>query len=138
MQMKKFILLTFILLTLLSCSAENDQPNYSFEVNPIDSFIIPTTFKLGETYEITLKFTRPTECHFYQGIYYSKDLNTRTIAIQTAVDKDQACVQTVPAQSEVTFNFYVTNTGSYIFKFYKGKDANGVNLFEEVEVPVTN
>jgi hypothetical protein len=48
-------------------------------------------FKLGETYEITLKFTRPTE--FYQGIYYSKDLNTRTIAIQTAVDKDQACVQ---------------------------------------------
>jgi hypothetical protein len=50
-------------------------------------------FKLGETYEITLKFTRPTECHFYQGIYYSKDLNTRTIAIQTAVDKDQACVQ---------------------------------------------
>jgi hypothetical protein len=46
-------------------------------------------------------------------------LNTRTIAIQTAVDKDQACVQVVPAQSEVTFNFYVTNTGSYILNFIK-------------------
>jgi hypothetical protein len=51
-------------------------------------------------------------------IYYSKDLNTRTIAIQTAVDKDQACAL-VPAQSEVTFNFYVTNTGSYILNFIK-------------------
>jgi hypothetical protein len=30
-----------------------------------------------------------------------QDLNTRTIAIQTAVDKDQACAQVVPAQSEV-------------------------------------
>ena len=136
--MKKFVLLTLVLLTLTGCSVDNNQPNYSYEVNPIDSYTIPTEFKLGETYEITLKFTRPTECHFYQGIYYSKDLNVRTIAIQTAVDKNQACAQVVPAQSEVTFNFLVTNTGSYIFKFYKGKDANGVNQFEEVEVPVTN
>jgi hypothetical protein len=72
----------------------------------------------------------------YQGIYYSKDLNTRTIAIQTAVDKDQACVQVVPAQSEVTL--ILCNQYRFVyFKFYKGKDANGVNQFEEV-VPVTN
>ena len=136
--MKKIILLAVLLFSLLGCSTDNDQPNYSFEVNPIDSFILPASFKVGETYEITLKFTRPTECHAYQGIYYSKELNKRTVAIQTVVDKDQACVQTVPAQSTVTFNFYATNTGSYIFKFYKGEDANGVNQFEEVEVPVTN
>jgi hypothetical protein len=136
--MKHFVLLTFILLTLVGCSADNDQPNYSYEVNPIDSYTIPTEFKLGETYAITLKFTRPTECHLYQGIYYSKNLNVRTIAIKTVVDKNQACVQNEPMQSEVTFDFFVTNTGSYIFKFYKGKDANDVSIFEEVEVPVTN
>lgn len=136
--MKKIILLIAFLMALTSCSVDNDVRNYSYEINPIDSYTIPATFKLGETYEIKLKFTRPTECYLYQGIYYSKDLNVRTIAIQTAVDKDQACVQSVPAQSEVAFNFFVTNNGSYIFKLYKGKDANGVNIFEEVEVPVTD
>ena len=136
--MKKIVLLTLFLLTLIGCSAEDDQPNYSYEVIPIDSYTLPASFILGKTYEIKLKYTRPTECHYYQGIYYSKDLNTRTIAIQTAVNKDLACVQSVPAQSEVSFDFYVTNTGSYIFKFFKGEDANGKNIFEEVEVPVTN
>jgi hypothetical protein len=48
------------------------------------------------------------------------------------------CTQQIPAPSEVSFNFYVTNTGSYIFKFYKGEDANGQNIFEEVEIPVIN
>jgi hypothetical protein len=37
--------------------------NYSYEVNP--QLHHSYHFKLGETYEITLKFT--TECHFYQG-----------------------------------------------------------------------
>ena len=136
--MKKIILLAVFIISLAGCSADNDHTDYSYEVNPIDNYTIPTEFKLGETYDIALKFTRPTACHAYQGIYYSKELNIRTIAIQTVVDKNQICAQVVPPQSEVTFKFFVTNTGSYIFKFYKGKDANGVNQFEEVEVPVTN
>lgn len=110
--MKKLNLLTFVSLLLLSCSANNDGPNYCYKINPIDSFIIPTTFKLGKTYEITIKFTRLRECYFYQEIYYNKDLNVRTIAMQTAIDKNQACVQTVTAQTELTFNLYVTNTSS--------------------------
>ncbi len=93
---------------------------------------------MGNTYEIKLKYTRPTACHFYQGIYYDKNLNVRTIGIQVATKRDQNCTQTVPAQSETSFNFYVTNTGSYIFKFYKGEDAAGKDIFEEVEVPVSN
>lgn len=136
--MKKIVLLTLFLITLLGCSGEDDHPNYSYEVIQIDSYTVPQSFILGQTYEIKLKYTRPSECHFYQGIYYRKDLNIRTIAIQTAVNKDQACVLSIPAQSEVSFNFYATELGSYIFKFYKGKDANGQNIFEEVEVPVTN
>jgi hypothetical protein len=42
----------------------------------------------------------------------------------------------IPPISEVSFNFMVSNTGSYIFKFYKGKDSAGKDIFEEVEIPV--
>lgn len=137
--MKKFILFILFLTTLTGCSIDNDnQDSYSFEVLPVDSYTLPEKFILGNTYEIKLKYQRPTECHLFQGIYYDKNLNVRTIGIQTAVNTSQVCTQQIPVPSEVSFNFYVTNTGSYIFKFYKGKDTAGKDLFEEVEVPVVN
>lgn len=137
--MKKIVLFILFITTLTGCSIDNDnQDSYSFEVLPVDSYTLPEKFILGNTYEIKVKYTRPSECHFFQGIYYDKNLNIRTIGIQTAVNTNQVCTQQIPASSEVSFNFYVTNTGSYIFKFYKGKDADGKNLFEEVEVPVVN
>ncbi|MFV8368772.1 hypothetical protein [Flavobacterium sp. LB2R40] len=136
--MKKNILLTLFLLTLMSCSMDDDQSNYSYEVLPIDSYTLPQTFTLGQTYEITLKYKKPSDCHYFQGIYYSKELNIRTIGIQTGVLENAECKPLTTEPIAVSFNFYVTNTGSYIFKFYKGEDANGANIFEEVEVPVTN
>lgn len=137
--MKKIALFILLITTLAGCTLDNNnRDSYSYEVLPVDSYILPEKFTLGNTYEIKLKYTKPSECHYFQGIYYSKDLNTRTIAIQTAVNNNQVCTQSIPAPSEVSFNFYVTNTGSYIFKFYKGKDTTGKELFEEVEVPVVN
>lgn len=137
--MKKIVLFILFITTLTGCSVDNDnQDSYSFEVLPVDSYTLPEKFILGNTYEIKLKYQRPTECHLFQGIYYDKNLNVRTIAIQTAVNTNQVCTLQLPALSEVSFKFYVTNTGSYIFKFFKGKDAAGKDLFEEVEVPVVN
>lgn len=136
--MKKLVLFILFVTTLTGCTIDNDnQDSYSFEVSPIDSYTLPEKFILGNTYEIKLKYTRPTECHFFQGIYYDKNMNIRTIWIQTGVNTNQICTQQIPPQSEISFNFYVTNTGSYIFKFYKGKDADDKNIFEEVEIPVT-
>lgn len=136
--MKKLIAITILLVSIASCSTDNDSNNYTYEVLPIASYTVPTEFKLGETYTITLKYQKPTACHYYQGIYYDKNLNVRTIGVQTAVDNDQVCNLALPPVSETSFQFFVTNTGSYIFKFYKGEDAAGNNIFEEVEIPVTN
>ncbi|WP_158728178.1 MULTISPECIES: hypothetical protein [unclassified Flavobacterium] len=136
--MKKIIALTLLWASFLSCSTDNEYPNYSYEVLPVASYEVPASFKLGETYTITLKYQRPTSCHGYQGLYYDKNLNVRTIGIQTVVDKDQICDKALPPLSEVSFRFYVTNSGSYIFKFYKGKDAAGVSQFEEKEIKVEN
>lgn len=136
--MKKLIALTLLVVSLVSCSTDNELPNYKYEVLPVASFTVPTEFKLGETYTITLKYQKPTSCHYYQGIYYDKNLNIRTIGVQTVTDNDQICNTALPPESETSFRFFVTNTGSYIFKFYKGEDAAGNNIFEEVEIPVTN
>jgi hypothetical protein len=134
--MKKIVLLFILISSFLSCSTDNDSPSYTYSVLPVVSFTVPTSFTLGKTYEIKLKYQKPTSCHIYQGIYYDKDSNTRTIAVQTAVQKDQVCTADIPPISEVSFNFIPTNTGSYIFKFYKGKDADGKDIFESVEIPV--
>ena len=39
---------------------------------------------------------------------------------------------------EATLNFSVVYNETYLFRFYKGKDENGEDIFEEVEVPVTD
>ena len=134
--MKKIVLFVVLITSLISCSVDNDNITYTHSVLPVESYVVPASFTLGETYEIKLKYQKPSSCHIYQGIYYDKSLNTRTIGIQAAVQDNQACTTELPPLSEVSFNFVVNNTGSYIFKFYKGEDANGVNIFEEVEIPV--
>jgi hypothetical protein len=137
--MKKIILLLVTVTTFLSCSINDDhKDNYQYEVLAIESYTVPESFQLGKTYEIKLKYQKPTACHLYQGIYYAKNLNIRTIAIQAAVKTNEVCSKEVPAESEVSFNFSVTNTGSYIFKFYKGKDIDGKDLFEDVEIQVVD
>ncbi len=134
--MKKIIAILIIVFTLNSCNVNDDQTNYRYEVLPVESFTVPTSFTLGETYEIKVKYKRPTDCYFFEGFYYEKDLNIRTIGVQTSVIEKNDCTVFNGDPIEVSFNFYVTSNGSYIFKFYKGEDANGANIFEEVEIPV--
>ena len=45
--MKKIVLLTLFLLTLTGCSIDDDQPNYSYEVLPVDSYTLPAIFHIG-------------------------------------------------------------------------------------------
>lgn len=137
--MKKIFLLLFSLFLLGSCTPEGEK--YHFEIIPVDSFEVPTSFVTGQTYTIKIFYRRPTICYEFNGFYYHKNENIRTIGVQTLVRDEGTCtpldLNTMP--SEATLNFYVTKTeGSYIFKFYKGEDAEGNNIFEEVEIPVEN
>ena len=137
--MKKIISLIALFFLLNSCSTDNG-PSYSFEVLPILTVDIPAQFVLGETYPITVHYNRPSTCHYFNTLYYEKDLNIRTIAVETAVEQRNDCqdLSITNGASEYTFNFYVTSNGSYIFKFYNGKDDQGNNIYLQYEVPVTN
>jgi hypothetical protein len=136
---KKIIYLLALFFILNSCSS-GDDTQYSFKLMPIESVDIPSEFTLGETYPITVHYTVPTSCYYFSSLYYDKDLNIRTIAIENAIAQRNNCQDLSIANGArtYTFNFYVTSNGSYIFKFYQGKDDQGNDIFLEYEVPVTN
>lgn len=138
--MKKIISLFALLVVLNSCSLDDGGRNYHLELMPIESVELPTEFELGQTYPITVHYKKPTTCHYFNNIYYEKNLNVRTIAVECAVDERDDCqeLDDTAAMAEYTFDFYVTSNGSYIFKFYQGKDESGNNIFLEYEVPVVD
>ena len=63
-------------------------------------------------------------------------MNTRIIGVQARVMDQQTCKPLDIAPVEVSFKFVATTEESYTFKFYKGNDADGKNIFEEVAIPV--
>ncbi|MDI9256157.1 hypothetical protein [Flavobacterium sedimenticola] len=136
--MKRIISLIALVFVFNACSVD-DGNDFLFELLPVESVDIPTEFTMGETYQIKMYYRRPTTCHSFNTIYYDKDLNVRTIAIESAVRQASYCEElTENNLVECSFNFLVTSNGSYIFKFYQGQDEQGNNIFLQYEVPVTN
>ncbi|TBX71278.1 hypothetical protein EZL74_01865 [Flavobacterium silvisoli] len=139
--MKRIISLIALFFIFNSCSTDNGD-SYLFELLPVTSVDMPAEFTVGGTYQITMHYKRPTSCHFFNGIYYDKKVdpetskNIRTIAIENAVAQKSGCQTLTNNEVEYSFNFQATSTNPYIFKFWKGKDADGNNVFLEVEVPV--
>lgn len=134
--MKKMIVFCLTLISLVSCSINDDVPNYSFEVLPVESVDIPDAFELGETYPITIHYFRPTTCHNFKELYYYKENNERTVAPITYVFDRNDCETLEDELVEATFNFIVTSNGSYIFKFWQGEDTDGEPIYLTIEVPV--
>ncbi len=136
--MKKFFVLSFLVTLLFSCSLDDDNPSFSFEILPIEDVDIPEEFTLGEVYPITVTYDRPTNCHAFRDFYYLKENNERTVAVISTLFEENNCVDLVDESLTATFNFQVTSNGSYIFKFWQGQDENEDDIYLEIEVPVTN
>ena len=135
--MKKLLALGLVLFLITSCSINDDNDTkYSFEVLPVESVDIPAEFTLGKTYPIKVTYLRPTSCHFFKEFYYSKNLNERTVAPITLVYQNDNCQTLETTTEDATFNFVVTGNGSYVFKFWKGEDADGKDQYLIIEVPV--
>ncbi|MEO6347036.1 MAG: hypothetical protein ABIO60_03915 [Aquaticitalea sp.] len=135
--MKRLFLLCVLVLLFASCSVNNDNSNdFYYEIVPIDSVVIPEEFTLGETYEIHVKYLRPSGCYIFNDFYYTSELNQRTVAVINAVYPNQNCATSDNELVDVSFNFMVNNNGTYVFKFWQGEDENGNDMYFIVEVPV--
>ena len=136
--MKKLLICLFAIL-IFSCSLDDDTPITHVEILPVESAILPDEFILGQVYEITLTYLRPSTCHAFRDIYYEPYLNERTVAIVTTVFDSNTNCEEISTELETSFNFKATNTGSYIFKFWQGEntvDALSEGTYLTIEVPV--
>ena len=135
--MKKIVLIFVALLLFIGCSS-NDEKNIKFHIEllPIDGTTFPGEFIKDVEYEIPIQFVRPSNCHLFEGFYYDKNLNIRTVAIQSSVLEQDHCIVSPQATSTQILRFKPTTESSYIFKLWKGVDAAGANIYEEITIPV--
>jgi len=131
--MKNFVAYCLLALFIFSCSPENDDiQNVSYEILPVESAILPDEFHLGDSYQITLTYIRPSTCYAFNNIYYLQEANERTVAIVAAKVSSNNC-ETLNEETAITFNFKASQSGTYIFKFWQGGDD-----YEVVHVPVVD
>ncbi|MCB0447044.1 MAG: hypothetical protein KDD03_05935 [Gelidibacter sp.] len=135
--MKKLGVLFVMVLSLASCGISDDgASDLYYEILPIETVDIPSEFALGQTYEISVTYNRPSSCHVFYDFYYTSDLNQRTVAVINSVNQSQNCTTYEDNLVEVSFNFMVNNTGTYVFRFWQGEDDNGNDMYYIVEIPV--
>jgi hypothetical protein len=139
--MKKIFALSFIIITFLSCSVDDAaNEDFSLEILPIENVTIPTEVIFGQSYTINYTYLKPSTCHIFNDIYYLSVNNIRTVAVINTVINETETVICEPLTDELverSFEFYVKyRTGSYIFKFWNGKDDNGEDLYLIYEIPI--
>ncbi|MGB0879820.1 MAG: hypothetical protein ACPGTO_04575 [Polaribacter sp.] len=132
--MKKFSLLLCSLFLFYSC-LNNPDPDFTYEYLPIDEAITPVSFTFGQVDTIKLKYSLPDGCHSFDDLYYESQNTTRVVAITAFVVLGRDCAQET-IQEEYKFTIRATQQEDYLFKFWKGKDSQGNNIYEEVVIPV--
>lgn len=134
--MKRLLLLLFSVVTLSSCSSDDDfEPLYDYA--PIQAVEIPETFNLGQVHEIKITYTNPSPCHEMFGFEYVPEGDIHYFGIVSSYDpNDPLCSEEVGTTEEYTWNFRVNRNEKYIFKFWTGIDEEGEAIFLTKEVQV--
>lgn len=133
--MKKTALLLFGLLVFYSCLNSDNPRDFKYEYLPIDEVKTPANFTFGQIDTVKVKYTLPNSCYSFDRMYYETNDTIRTVAVTAFVALESPCTE-MASQEEHSFTIRVSQKEDYVFKFYKGKDSNGENIFEEVIVPV--
>lgn len=136
--MKKMLLFIFLVgsgFFLASCS--KDEPStIEFRALQISNAVVPETFTVNGTYEITVTYSVPDGCTSFEGFDVApKETTTREVVAIGSRATEAQCTQTVTEREE-SFLFKVVHNQPYLFRFWQGKDANGEPMFLEFEVPV--
>lgn len=130
--MKKILLLILIPFIYLSCSKEPETDNTTLELLPVSEVELPALFGVNKENIIKVKFVRPTDCYAFNQFYYEIEGTISTIAVETSVFhyNNGACppLQSNNVATQI-LKFRPEQTGEYTLKFWKGKDANGGDVF---------
>ena len=127
--------LTLIIFTIILASCSVDDPNYQFKLLTIKEATVPQSFKFGEVDTVKVVYDLPNSCHEFHSVYYQYQDTTRIIAIRALEILDENCAQAT-IEKELKIPVRISQKEDYLFKFWKGKDNNGEDIFEEKAVPV--
>lgn len=131
---KKLIIVALFVVTCTSCNLDDDGTDASLETLPIKEAEVPTEFIFGRTYTLNVTYDLPDGCHSFYDMYYEYKGDARIVAVNALVSGNQ-CTEAL-IQETKNFVVQVEQREDYIFKFWKGKDNNGNDIFEEIIVPV--
>ncbi len=136
--MKKIFFLFLLGISLISCELNNYDDGYSLELLPVAKVEMPLTFAKDSLTNIPVKYLRPSNCHFFEDFYYQKNDFTRTIAIYCSKLNKDNCQSFQNDTIEVPLKFRPTELGTYQFKFWKGVDVQGQDIYEPYQVEVNH
>ena len=133
--MKRKFLYLFTIILFVSCSLDDNTTDFEIETLTIKEAIVPSEFNFGSNHNITIIYDLPSGCHSFYELFYQYEDTARIVAVNSLVNENIACTDALIEQ-EFTFTVNVLQREDYIFKFWKGTDSNGENIFEEIIVPV--
>lgn len=133
--MKRIFASLILTLSIISCSTDDNANDFKIETLPIKSAVVPEAFTFGNNHVITIKYDLPSSCHAFYDLYYQYEGTSRIVAINSVVNENNTCTDAL-IEIEYQFLVSVVQKEDYTFKFWKGVDNNGENIFEEIIVPV--
>ena len=133
--MKIYILL-FVSLVFISCHLENSEE--TLEKIPIYHIQVPENMMMGSEYILTFKYALENDCYSFYDVEIIPTDGGKTLTITTFAKVDDTGGVCTQEYSEETYSFTFKPIGkvSHKLRFWKGKDLDGNNLFEEIEFNV--
>ena len=135
--MKKLKVLILIALFITqSCSLENDDTLFSFDIVAISEIEIPTEFEINTIVEIKTYYVQKSLCHvFYDYIFKQIRKNEIEVYLAETYIENGACEEE-NFQVVRSFKLKIEDYNKYTFRFWNGRNEQGENQFITVEVPV--
>ena len=134
--MKRLFLNVILVFLFVSCSLDDDDANnFKIETLPVKEAIVPAEFTFGSRHDITITYGLPSGCHSFYNLFYRYESTSRIVAVNSLVNESVACTDDI-REIEYTFEVNIVQREDYVFKFWKGIDGGGENIFEEIIVRV--
>lgn len=134
--MKRFVGFYFLIISLTSCSLDDNDTNFHYIPLKAINAEFPENFTLGSDYPIKVTYIRPDNCTFFEGFDFKQTgITDREITLIGSVIEEHSCTQEVQ-ELTVLFNFEVIYNKTYTFKIWSGVDEDGKNTFLTYQVPV--
>ncbi|HEX9981503.1 MAG TPA: hypothetical protein VGB50_13160 [Flavobacterium sp.] len=132
--MKKIAFALFAAFLMIGCDVGEDRPTVVV-IGPVEDVTMASTYKVDSVSKIMIRYKRPSDCHIFNGFYYTAEDFQRNVAVQFAKLDEPNC-QPDDTEYEIPLNFKPTAAGTYTFKFWNGRETDGTDTFIETEAIV--